>query len=65
MAQAGASTRFESAFGTLNLSRYPTRRRELLQAWCAADRLLLAQAHESGFSPSTTLVINDDFDVSS
>lgn len=42
------------------LRRYPTRPRDPLQAWCAADLLLLEAAAESGISPDDTLVVNDE-----
>lgn len=57
---ATASTRYDSPTGTLELQRYPRRRDESLQAWCAADTLLLeaARAHET--PASLTLTVNDE-----
>lgn len=44
----------------MQLQRYPARRRELLQAWCSADQLLLEALHDLGASGEHTLVVNDE-----
>ncbi len=54
---APAPTRLVCAQGEFELSRYPSRSREPLQAWCSADLLLLDAVKES---PANTLVVNDD-----
>lgn len=55
-----ASTRFESPQGSFELLRYPGRREESLQAWCAADALLLDAAQASNSAAGDTLVVNDE-----
>lgn len=47
-------------FGELRLHRYPARRDEPLQAWCAADLLLLDEVHRLHVPPRQTLVVNDE-----
>lgn len=47
-------------FGTFQLSRYPARDREPLQAWNSADLLLLEAAHDASVNPRLTLVANDE-----
>lgn len=54
-----AATQFETPYGAFNLTRYPRRLQEPLQAWNAADALLLEAAHQAGANPSQTLVVND------
>lgn len=56
-----APTLLHSPFGSFELHRYPARRREPLQAWCAADSLLLDEAHRLCVPGADTLVVNDDF----
>lgn len=55
-----ANTRFLTPFGEFDLQRYPGRRDEPLQAWCAADTLLLESIHASGVDGRNVLVVNDD-----
>jgi 23S rRNA (guanine1835-N2)-methyltransferase len=55
-----ADTRFQTPYGTFELHRYPTRRLEPLQAWSAADSLLLEQNHERALPGASTLVVNDE-----
>ena len=61
--KASAATRFEcSEQDTFELFRFPRRRRELLQAWDAADRYLLRELHAMGpKKPQRSLVVNDAF----
>lgn len=47
-------------YGDYRLRRYPTRRDEPLQAWCAADLLLLEELHRLGVRGDQLLVVNDD-----
>lgn len=56
-----APTLLHSPFGSFELHRYPARRRETLQAWCAADNLLLDEAHRRAAPGADTLVVNDEF----
>lgn len=56
-----APTRLQLPSGTFELQRYPARRRETLQAWCAADLLLLEAVDALPSSPKTLLVVNDEF----
>lgn len=58
MAGAAAPQRFDTPFGEFELRRYPARRREPLQAWSAAD-LLLLEALATGPCEGT-LVVNDE-----
>ncbi|GAB3275960.1 class I SAM-dependent methyltransferase [Parahaliea aestuarii] len=56
-----ADTCFVTPFGTFDLQRYPARPREPLQAWCAADGLLLEAAAELDEpSRASIVVVNDD-----
>lgn len=55
-----ADTRFQNPYGTFELKRYPARRREPLQAWSAADSLLLEQSHKLAVPGSSILVVNDE-----
>lgn len=55
-----ASTRFKNPYGTLELHRYPARQQESLQAWCAADLLLLEACHEQDLTAAATGIANDD-----
>jgi 16S rRNA G1207 methylase RsmC len=57
---AAASTRYQTPFGDFRLRRYPARREEPLQAWCAADTLLLEQIHRLGLPGREVLVANDE-----
>ena len=54
-----AESRYQTPYGSFNLSRYPARPREQLQAWCAADTLLLHEAYRRGTASEQTLVVND------
>ena len=47
-------------FGDFRLTRYPARRDEPLQAWCAADLLLLEEIHRLGTPGPDILVVNDE-----
>jgi 16S rRNA G1207 methylase RsmC len=47
-------------FGDFRLGRYPARRDEPLQAWCAADLLLLEEIHRLGIPGPDILVVNDE-----
>lgn len=44
-----------------HLKRYPIRSNDLLQAWDAADELLIKYVEEKGLKEKNTLVINDQF----
>jgi 16S rRNA G1207 methylase RsmC len=57
---SAATTRFECPQGRFQLKRYPHRTRETLQAWCAADSLLLEEAVQHADSGAGTLVVNDE-----
>lgn len=57
---AAADTRFHTAYGQFDLRRYPRRRHEPLQAWCAADSLLLDEVRRRGLPGSDVLVANDE-----
>lgn len=50
---------FQNPFGSFELSRYPTRKNEPLQAWCAADTLLLEEIHARSLPTQQILVVND------
>ncbi len=53
---------FVSGFGTVTLSRYPSRPDDQLQASDAADAYLLAELHELGLPDNAAvLVVNDAF----
>jgi len=54
---ATAPTHLSCPQGDFELRRHPRRRRETLQAWCAADLLLLEAV---GKARARTLVVNDD-----
>ncbi|KAA1193122.1 class I SAM-dependent methyltransferase [Pseudohalioglobus sediminis] len=54
---ATAPTLLSCSQGDFELSRHPRRRRETLQAWCAADLLLLEAVDKAR---GNTLVVNDD-----
>ena len=47
-------------FGDFRLGRYPARRDEPLQAWSAADLLLLEEIHRRGIPGPDILVVNDE-----
>lgn len=56
------NTHFDSPFGGLELHRYSrsrTRTESNLQAWDAADQLLLAHLAEAVVSPGRVLILND------
>lgn len=57
---AAADTCYQTPYGNFELARYPARRIESLQAWCAADTLLLEEAHRLGIQGRDILAINDD-----
>jgi 16S rRNA G1207 methylase RsmC len=57
---AAAPTRFDTPQGIFELRRYPGARRDTLQAWCAADTLLLEEAHRLGLDSRDLLVANDE-----
>jgi len=57
---ATADTRFPAPQGEFELRRYPARRAEPLQAWCAADMLLLEEVERRGLSGAHCLVVNDE-----
>lgn len=57
---AAADTCYQTPYGKFELARYPSRRREPLQAWCAADTLLLAEAHRLATPAADILVVNDE-----
>jgi 23S rRNA (guanine1835-N2)-methyltransferase len=50
---------FDSPYGTFDLVRYPSRPGGALLAWCAADTLLLEEAHRRGTPGAAILVAND------
>jgi 23S rRNA (guanine1835-N2)-methyltransferase len=54
-----ADTSYPTPYGTFELRRYPARPEEPLQAWCAADSLLLEEVHKRTTEGSDILVIND------
>ena len=58
---SAAATQLSTPRGDFDLRRYPARRRESLQAWCAADLLLLEGVCEQPIAAQHTLVVNDDF----
>jgi 23S rRNA (guanine1835-N2)-methyltransferase len=70
MSGAAPDRRLQTPFGTFELQRYPARPRETLQAWCAADSLLLEAVAEHFLDPSRPappprplspmLVVNDE-----
>lgn len=47
-------------FGEFSLLRHPARQEEPLRAWCAADLLLLEEAHGTGIPGDDILVVNDE-----
>lgn len=53
------ATSYLTPFGTFELERYPLRRSDPLQAWCAADSLLLDAAQRCGIPSTEFLVVND------
>ena len=57
---SAATTRLECPQGRFQLKRYPHRTQETLQAWSAADRLLLEQAAQPGLAGAAILVVNDE-----
>ena len=55
-----AAHQFDCPQGHFQLKRYPRRTREVLQAWCSADRLLLEEMARRGLDGSSALVVNDE-----
>lgn len=55
-----ADTLCHTPFGDFRLLRHPARPDEPLQAWCAADLLLLEETHRSGGWREEILVVNDE-----
>ena len=55
-----ADTLCATPFGDFRLHRYPARRDEPLQAWCAADILILDEIHRIGLPLADALVVNDE-----
>jgi 23S rRNA (guanine1835-N2)-methyltransferase len=51
---------YRTPYGTFELQRYPVRRQEPLQAWCAADSLLLEAINELPVPGEGILVVNDE-----
>jgi 23S rRNA (guanine1835-N2)-methyltransferase len=56
-----SETRLITPAGEFELHRYPTRKRELLRAWDAADEYLLQQLSEWNLLQGQTLIVNDSF----
>ncbi len=54
-----AETLYKTPYGEFNLVRYPARSRETLQAWCAADSLLLEEMHRLEVPANELLLVND------
>jgi len=50
---------FRSPYGTFALARYPGKSGDALLAWCAADALLLEEAHRRDNTGEAILVVND------
>ena len=55
-----ADTLCSTPFGDFHLQRHAARKEEPLQAWCAADLLLLEESHRLGIPGSDALVLNDE-----
>jgi 16S rRNA G1207 methylase RsmC len=53
-------THYLTPYGTFEVRRYPARGQEPLQAWCAADSLLLQAINELSVPGEDTLVVNDE-----
>src|SRR5215468_2309084 len=53
------SDMFECGIGEFALERYPRRANEALQAWDAADKLILRRLEEHHESTGDVLVVND------
>jgi 16S rRNA G1207 methylase RsmC len=53
-------THYRTPYGTFELQRYPARRQEPLQAWCAADSLLLEATNKLSVPSEDILVVNDE-----
>ncbi len=51
---------YRTSYGTFELHRYPARRQEPLQAWCAADSLLLEAISKLPVTAEDILVVNDE-----
>ncbi|MBA6412209.1 methyltransferase [Parahaliea sp. F7430] len=60
MSSVQPAAQFETPFGCFELQRYPRRPNDTLNAWCAADSLLLEAFAAEPASPATTLVVNDE-----
>jgi 23S rRNA (guanine1835-N2)-methyltransferase len=54
-----STSTFKTPYGEFALSRYPSRKNETLLAWCAADLLLLEEAHRIGARAEEILVAGD------
>jgi len=52
---------FECRTGEFNLNRYPKRANETLQAWDAADQLILRQLEDCGETSGEVLIVNDSW----
>tara|TARA_R110000772_G_scaffold223149_1_gene333596 strand:- start:70545 stop:71711 length:1167 start_codon:yes stop_codon:yes gene_type:complete len=59
-ATAGTPQLCQTPLGDFPLQRYPARRKELLQAWCGADLLLLEAVAQMRPRPTSALVVNDE-----
>ena len=60
MPDQGSLNIFETPYGPFELARYPARDKDLLRAWCSADKLLLESCQALGISGPDVLVVNDD-----
>lgn len=58
---APATSALQTPFGSFELARYPARPNESLQAWCAADLLLLDEVHRRGVPGARILAVNDAY----
>ncbi len=56
-----SETRLITSAGEYELHRYPTRKRELLRAWDAADEYLLSRLSELEINQKPSLIVNDSF----
>lgn len=56
-----SETCMTTPFGEFELQRYPSRKRELLRAWDAADEYLLQRLSEQDWAQKNTLIVNDSF----
>lgn len=60
MPDQGNQNTFSTPQGSFELTRYPTRAGDPLQAWCSADTLLLSACDEQNIKGEHVLVANDD-----